>query len=104
MILLGFAVSGILNTAFIPPGSGTSETVAPRRASGLYCESVTNGKHRQVVNYDVSTLDAQFTKKVTVLDCFTGVCQRLYVSIQIYRKESEKRFIFPINAIQRGAE
>jgi hypothetical protein len=65
VILVGFAASGYLSTAFVRIEAVPLKPVALIRDPGLYRESVTNGEHRRVENYDVSTLDAQFAKKVT---------------------------------------
>ncbi|HJS52174.1 MAG TPA: hypothetical protein VJ781_09775 [Pyrinomonadaceae bacterium] len=69
VILVGFAASGYLSTAFVRIEAVPLKPVALIRDPGLYRESVTNGEHRRVVNYDVSTLDAQFAKKVTASRC-----------------------------------
>jgi hypothetical protein len=89
VILVGFAVSGNLSTAFIRWKRYLRNRILKR--AGLYRESVTNGKHRRVVNYDVSVLDARFAKKVTAhKDRFPAIRWRPRFMVQIYRKKVEK--------------
>jgi len=55
-----------------------------------YLESVTNGKHRRLVKYDVSTLDARFAKKVTGAGNDFPRLISVFAYGSIYRKKVEK--------------
>jgi hypothetical protein len=89
VIRVGFAAARYLSTALI-----RLEAVPlkpwPQKGSGDYRESVTNGKHRRLRNYDVSTLDARSAKKVTApAFFFPGSIGVIALSVQIYRKKVE---------------